>query len=157
MSKAPRDPLGGPINEEFLARVIQVNTLDPNAPLPPPGARKRGKGKAFYYPNTPGCIGLEIVAKGAEKAALLVLAAHLQMHANGMRETALTKSVWAMAGLPDDQDPRRRTVLHNLKKIPRVLKITEERTWYARYRVAYGPLWAKGLADMKRRWDNYAD
>jgi hypothetical protein len=115
--------------------------MEGKEPLPP--FPSKDPAANHYYPPTPIHIGLAVAEAGAEPALLLILAAHRQMCMRARRSIALTSSIWRAAGLPDDQDQRRRTVLANLRKIPGVLTLTEKRSRDAHYQVAYGPLWKR--------------
>jgi hypothetical protein len=126
------------------ARVIHLTKAqcEGKEPLPPlPGRRQSID--AHYYPKTPLQIVLAVVAKEAQFALPLVLAAHRQMHMREVRSIALTKSIWRAAGLSDNNHARHRrsVALNHLRKIPDVLTLTLKRSRSARYQVAYGPLW----------------
>src|SRR6516164_5653385 len=126
-------------DDEWLAR---FTTTPPDVAA----TLMKEKKRAPYYPDMPLHIVHAIVAKGAESALPLVLAAHRRMFMRKFRSTALTKSIWQAAGLPNDDNVdvwRRRTALVNLRKIPDVLVLVEKRSPIARYWVSYGPLWKR--------------
>jgi hypothetical protein len=122
--------------------VIHVKSL--NDPLPPLRGRSKSNDQSIpFYPTTPLHIVHAIIAKKAEYALPLVLAAHRRMYIREAKATALTKPIWQAAGLYEASEQRKRTTLQHLRKIPEVLTLIEKPSFIARYWVAYGPLWKR--------------
>jgi hypothetical protein len=101
------------------------------------------KAAHHFYPNVPIPIVKAVVDARAEVALPLVMAAHRRLTMRRLNMIPLTSSVWQAAGYADCSKRRRQTAIANLRKIPQVLELKEQRSLSARYHLSYGPLWKR--------------
>jgi hypothetical protein len=116
------------------------------APLPSRSKRTGRKPARLEVPfisAIPLQVVVEVEAKRAGNALGLVLALHRMMV---MKEEApslaITDEVWGQLGKIDPS--RRQVMLRNLKKVPKVFKLTSSKSYHHHYKATRGPLWPKG-------------
>jgi hypothetical protein len=122
-------------NEESVALFGELGREIP-ADMQPTLRRLKG-----YIPGFPLRILCAVVEAKAEKARPLVLAIHRQMVMTRESSIPLSGAIWDAAGSPGKRE--RVSVLRNLRKLRKIIRLTAKQTMFSYYRASYGPLWSQ--------------
>jgi hypothetical protein len=126
---------------ELEAALLSVDEEIPSAEQSPKARRPGPRGRRLHREFFLGPVWLlkEIERAHAWRALPLILAVYRRMYMRKTDSTTLTEQIWTECGVLNE--PGRRTVLAQLRKVSGIIVATPEHRLQWRYRLTLGTLW----------------